>query len=116
MSVEAMLDRFIFIVKGSRVIDRMELDWGQFVWLDDKFVKSHVYSTADMRRYFGHRRTRFKDPFAEWMANPRRTTVATLTQAMQFADRAARGLVAPRIDINSIIKKASAPSWVRAER
>ncbi len=117
MSAHAMLDQFIFIVKGSRVIDRKATDWRQFVWLDDRLVKHHVYSLAEMRAYFRHRIKRrmsygkhvgTDDPFGSWMTHPHRFTEPTLSAAMQFADKAARGEVEPRVDLDEMIRGAIA--------
>jgi hypothetical protein len=126
MSEDAMLNQFIFIVKGSRVIDRTERNWGPLMWLDEKLVKHHVYNLAEMRAYFQHRvrkhtslGARIKvDPFGSWLSSPNRFICQTLTEAMQLADQAARGLLEPRIciDIDAMVRKANAPSWVRAMR
>lgn len=113
MSVTEMLDSFIYIVSGSKVIDRKDrriTDWGQAYWLPEKYVKHIVYSMSDLKKYFAHRVIKSKwkhekrDPFNDWFAHPRRITAATLGDAMKFADAAARGLIEPYIDIDEMIR------------
>lgn len=125
MPVYEMVDCFIYVVKGSRVIDRTATDWGQWQWHDEKYVKHHIYTLAELRRYFRHRvqvkvtrwprygsEKKVYDPFNEWFMHPRRFTQPTLSAAMQFANRAARGLVEPWIDIEGMHRRAIAPKPV----
>jgi hypothetical protein len=130
MSVAEMLDRFIYIVKGSRVIDRKAVDWGRAYWLDERYVKGHVYTVAELKRYFAHRVSiKFKkyprfgserivtDPFGSWLTHPHRFTTPALDDAMLFADAAVRGLFAPRIELDAMVARATKPlqpPWVRA--
>ncbi len=110
MSVAEMLDSFVYIAKGSKVIDRRMTNWGQAYWFPEKEVKHMVFSMADLKKYFFHRVIKPKwkhekrDPFNDWFAHPRRFTAATLGDAMKFADAAARGLVEPYIDIDEMIR------------
>ncbi|MEI2790469.1 MAG: hypothetical protein V9E93_16550 [Steroidobacteraceae bacterium] len=126
MSVDAMLDRFVFVVKGSRVIDRTATDWSRWLWYEEKYVKHLVYTLAEMRAYFRHRvrverwarsPKTVQDPFNAWFMHRDRFTEQTLSDAMRFADRAARGLVEPRIDVDEMLRRAtaknSAPPWTR---
>lgn len=120
MSVGEMLDRFILIAKGSRVIDRKETSWGKYLWLDDKLVKSMVYSVPDLKTLFAHRVVKSKyayerrDPLGDWLKHPHKFTAASLFDAMKLADDAARGNVQPRIHLNTLARPAGAPHWVRA--
>lgn len=122
MSVSEMLDSFIFIVKGSRVIDRRMTNWGDAYWLPESYSKHMVYSAGDMKRYFAHRVVKSKwksdrrDPFNDWLINPAKFTAATLAEAMKLADAAARGEIEPRIDVEALLKRAAAtkptpPPW-----
>lgn len=117
MSVPAMLDRFIYVVKGSRIIDRTATDWGRWHLCNDNYVKHMVYSLSDLKRYFSHRRTRFEDPFDKWFKHKDRFTAPNLVEAMRLADLASKGFVEPRIDVDQILWNArlrrDAPDWVR---
>jgi hypothetical protein len=104
MSVTQMLDSFVLIAKGSRVIDRKMANWGELYWLPEKEVDHMVFSVANLRIYFGHRRTNRADPFKEWLTHPLRRSVPTLGEAMKFADAAARGQIAPYIDVEAIVR------------
>jgi hypothetical protein len=111
-----MLNSFVFIAHGSRVIDRKERDWRRADWLhSEKYIrKNMVYTVADLKRFFAHRVVKSKwtyerrDPFNDWLKDPRKFTAATLAEAIDFADAAARGNVEPRIDIESIIQNGLA--------
>lgn len=110
MTAAEMLDRFIFIAKGSRIIDRKQTNWGRFLWLDEKYVNNMVYSVAELKRCFAHRVIKSKwsmdrrDPFGDWLKHPQRFIQPTLTDAMRFADEAARGLIQPRIDLSAQLR------------
>lgn len=118
MSLNEILNSFIFITKGSCVINRHQTDWREASFLPRKVITAAwVYSKADMKNYFAHRVRQSKwdkgDPFTDWLKHPRRLTVLTLDEAMTLADRIARGLVPPTIDLAEMERRARAPSWVR---
>ncbi|MCA9906575.1 MAG: hypothetical protein H7A18_03230 [Sinobacteraceae bacterium] len=129
MSFSEMLDSFIYIARGSCVIDRRDRDWALAAWqLSEKYIRqNYVYRAGDLRRYFAHRVVKSKwasdrcDPFNDWLTSPHKFTVATLADAIKLADAAARGQVEPRMDIDSFIKNTEAraaeqrrslPPWV----
>ena len=124
MSVSEMLDSFIYIARGSCVIDRRDRDWALAAWqLSEKYIRqNYVYSAGDLKRYFAHRVVKSKwkherrDPFGDWLMNPAKFTAATLADAMKLADAAARGKIEPRIDVDAMLKRAAAikptpPPW-----
>jgi uncharacterized protein (DUF885 family) len=99
-----MVDSFIYIVKGSRVLDRTcNADWRVLRHAKESYANSHVINMADLRRYFSHRRSRYRDDLDKWFNDPRRLTVATLSEALKLADEAARGLIPPRIDVDKML-------------
>lgn len=129
MSVSDMLDSFIYIARGSCVIDRRDRDWALAAWqLSEKYIRqNYVYSAGDLKRYFAHRVVKSKwksdrrDPFNDWLMNPAKFTAATLSEAIKLADTVARGQVESRINIDSFIKNTEAraaellrplPPWV----
>lgn len=117
MSVSEMLNSFIFVTKGSRVIDRHAADWGCCYWLDEKEVRNLVFSVSDLKRYFAHRVVKSKwksdrrDPFNDWLTHPLKFTATTLHEAMKLAHMAANGGIEPRIDVEAIIRNARAVSF-----
>src|SRR5688572_26082772 len=115
MSVADMLDSFIYIVKGPRVINRKAINWGEAYWLDERQIRRHVYTVSEMRAYFRHRisikiithprfcrERKVTDPFNAWLTHPNRFIALTLSEAMRFADMAARGQIPPRINMEAI--------------
>ncbi len=110
MSVCDMVDSFIFIMKGSRVINRHATDWGDISYFPPQFYKDRVYTLAEMKRLFAHRvhKSKWKatDPFQDWLNHPRRLTAVTLHEAMALADRIARGLISPIIDVDAIMRNS----------
>jgi hypothetical protein len=136
MSVIEMLDSFIFVVKGSRVIDRKATDWSKAYyrayWMGEKYVRDKVYTFSELKKYFSHRvvksewRPERRDPFKDWFMNPLRFTCQTPLDAMEFAAMAARGHFEPLINIDAIVKVGEArvkaratiptppPAWIRA--
>lgn len=117
MSVTEMVDSFVYVVKGSKVIDRRMTDWGQAYWAPEGYIKHMVLSLADMRTYFGHRRTKWSDPIKEWLKHPSRLTAPSLADAMKLADAVKRGEIEPIIDVDAIIRNgkinsAVPPHWM----
>lgn len=114
MSVSQMLNSFIFIVKGSRVIDLTEANWSNLRWVDDRFVKDKVYSLSELRQHFAYppRASKWNStPLEQWLAHPRRMTAPTLSDAMRLADEITRGLVQPPTDLRAT--DPNAPEWVK---
>lgn len=99
MSTLEMLDSFILIVKGSRIIDRNELDWGDAYWQNDNHVRGLVYTVGELKRYFAHRvfKSKYKsdcaDPFNDWLLHRFKLTAPTLRDAMRLAYNVSEGLM-----------------------
>ena len=108
MSVTEMLDSFVFIAKGSRVIDRKMVNWDLLSWLSEEEMEYVVFSVADLRMYFAPRRTGRIDPFKEWLTHRYRRSVPTFGNALQFVAAAARGQIAPYIDVEAIVRNGLA--------
>lgn len=110
-----MLSSFIYIVKGSRVIDRCDpVDWAAARWMPNEFAKRRSYSMADLKIFFAYRRSPYSTHrLDQWMAHKHRLTASTLFEAMTLADKIAKGLFEPIIDVDAIIKNGMAPDWVK---
>lgn len=109
MSLDEMLDSFIYVVKGSRVLDRFSTDWSRWLWLEEKYFGHLVYTVGDLKGYFARNESRRR--FAAWMENPHRMSSMTIGQAVWFAADLSRGNFVPRIDVGSMINKGNPGLW-----
>lgn len=121
MSVNAMVNSFIYIVKGSRVLHRKcGVDWRILRFAKESYASSYVLTMANLRSYFSERRTRYNDPVRDWFNHRHRITVATLSEALKFADEFQQGLIEPIIDVDAMIaadrfvKGETCPPWLKS--
>ncbi len=116
MSTLEMLDSFILIVKGSRIIDLNELDWGDAYWQDDNHVRGLVYKVGELKLYFAHRvftsKYRCVDPFNDWLIHRLRLIAPTLRDAMRLAYNVSE----ERVEKPSAILKAEADAELAKEK
>jgi hypothetical protein len=118
MSIEEMVDTFIYVIADRSVIDWRERDWERVRWLPRTYVAPSVYKLSALTKFYR------KAVIEQWLKHSERKVVATLQEAVELAAQLRRhnlwtdGVVF--IDIAAIERNAkiaarlkNSPDWIK---